>query len=429
MPSYQILNDIVRQARETLRDHPHIAALFESCFPNTLETTVRVLDDDTTFIITGDIPAMWLRDSSAQVHSYLPFLSADKDLCHLIRGLIRRQAYYILLDPYANAFTYTPGSSTHSQDIPKPDPQVWERKFEVDSLCYPLRLLHEYWKATGDIEIFDDLIHRMLRCIVRVFRTEQHHDQDSPYTFERANPLLPTDTLPFKGHGTRTNKTGMVWSGFRGSDDACTFGYLIPANAFASVVLEHVATFARDFYQDTELASDAELLRSEIKFGIETYGIVRHPLYGRIYAYETDGFGNYMLMDDANVPSLLSLPYLGFCSEDDLMYQNTRRFVLSPDNPYYYRGIYAQGLGSPHTPNGYIWPIGLIIQGLTTKDREEQDRLMTMLATTTAGTNYMHESFDPNDPHHFTRPWFSWANSFFCEFVMRWADIANTPKG
>lgn len=259
----------------------------------------------------------------------------------------------------------------------------------------------------------------MLRCIVMVIRREQHHDQDSPYYFERAN-VIQSDTLPFAGKGTRTNFTGMSWSGFRPSDDACKFGYLIPANMFAVVILSYIADFASKFYDDAALAAEASALRQEIDFGIQTYGLIDHPKYGRIYVYETDGFGNYNLMEDANVPSLLSIPYLGYRPATDPTYQNTRAFILSRDNPYYATGSQARGIGSPHTLPGYVWPISLIMQALTATTRVEQDELLTMLLNTTAGTHYMHESFDPSQPDQFSRPWFAWANSLFGEFVIKW---------
>jgi len=176
------------------------------------------------------------------------------------------------------------------------------------------------------------------------------------------------------------------------------------------------------FYDDAPLAAEANALRQEINFGIQTYGLVDHPKYGRMYAYETDGFGNYTLMDDANVPSLLSIPYLGYRPAADPIYQNTRAFVLSRDNPCYFEGTQARGIGSPHTTPGFVWPISLIMQALTAVDRAEKDALLMMLLNTTAGTNYMHESFDPSQPDRFSRPWFAWANSLFGEFVIDWAN-------
>ncbi len=422
MSRYAAVDALIDELRRgPLADHPELAATFSQCYPNVLRTTTELLDDGTTFVFTGDIPAMWLRDSSAQVSPYLPLASQDPDLRRLIRGLIRRQATYLLHDCYANAFNKDATGHGHGGDQPSPSPLVWERKFELDSLCYPITLCHAYWQATGDTAACDDAVYHMLHRVVHIMRVEQDHDHHSPYTFQRPDPLLPSDTLPFQGRGTRTNVTGMVWSGFRPSDDACTFGYLVPANMFAVVALGRAADLARTIYHDEDLAASASALREEIEFGIQTYGLVEHPRHGRIYAYETDGYGNHLLMDDANVPSLLSMPYLGYRPPDDPLYQNTRRFVLSSDNPYYAQGRYARGIGSPHTPRGHVWPIALMVQAPTSLDRAEQDELLRMLVTTTAGTGYMHESFHPDDPACFTRPWFAWANSLFGELVHRWS--------
>lgn len=402
---------------------PGLAAIFKNCFTNTLETTVERLVDGTTFVFTGDIPAMWLRDSTAQVRPYIRLAGKDGDVQQMVAGLIKRQASYLLIDPYANAFNKEPNGQGHQTDRTATNPWVWERKYELDSLCYPVQLCWDYFEATGDSTIFDKSVWAMFWRIVEVMEIEQNHDHASPYYFERpATELyLPSDTLPLGGKGTRTNFTGMVWSGFRPSDDACKFGYLLPANMFAVVVLSYIVEFATKIYQDNALATRARHLAEQIEFGIETYGIVQHPRYGQIYAYETDGFGNYNLMDDANVPSLLSIPYLGYRPADDPIYHNTRAFVLSQDNPYYFEGRYAKGVGSPHTLSGYIWPIGLIMQGLTALDWREQNELVEMLMKTTGGTDYMHESFDPNDPTRFTRNWFAWANSLFGEFIWQWA--------
>lgn len=413
---------VVRDVSAAIAEqHPALARMFAQCFPCTVETTTELLDDGTTFVFTGDIPAMWLRDSAAQVRPYLPLLANDPALAPLISGLIRRQAMYLLIDPYANAFNREPNGQGHTGDRPTPGPWVWERKFELDSLCYPVQLLHDYWQATGDHTVCGETTHQMLRRIVEVMTTEQHHRQRSTYWFERdVPPDRPLDTLANHGLGTPSNFTGMIWSGFRPSDDACTFHYLIPANMFAVVVLGQIAHMAHACFDDIELAATAETLRQQVERGIETYGVVDHPRFGRIYAYETDGFGNHLLMDDANVPSLLAIPYLGYRAANDPTYQRTRRFVLSTENPYYVEGRYARGIGSPHTPPGYLWPIALCMQGLTSIDAAEQVELLDMLAATTAGTDVMHESFDPDNPAAFTRPWFAWANSLFAEFVLRW---------
>ncbi|WP_258111870.1 glycoside hydrolase family 125 protein [Alicyclobacillus sp. SP_1] len=392
--------------------------VFKQAFSHTLDTTVRSLEDGTTFVITGDIPAMWLRDSAAQVRPYVTFAADDPELARLIKGVIKRQFLFLLIDPYANAFNSAPDNQGHREDQTMQSPWIWERKFELDSLCYPVQLCVDYIGATEDFSVLDETVHMGFARIIQVMRTEQKHDKESRYSFVR-HAESTTDTLPF-GTGTRTNFTGMVWSGFRPSDDACQFGYLIPSNMFAVVILRHMAKILRSVFSDFHLASEAEMLANEIDFGIQVYGMVDHSRYGRIYAYETDGYGNYNLMDDANVPSLLSIPYIGYRDESDPVYMNTRRFVLSEDNPYYYSGKYAKGVGSPHTPEGYVWPIALIMQGLTSSDQEERESLLRMLVSTTAGTNMMHESFDASRPENYTRPWFSWANSLFCQFVLNY---------
>ncbi len=364
---------------------------------------------------------MWLRDSSAQVRLYVPFARDDIQVRQAIRGLIKRHARCIAIDAYANAFNREPNGKGHQKDHTEMNPWVWERKYELDSLCYPVQLCKDYWDATQDNSIFNEDLHSMFSRIVDMMVVEQDHESLSTYRFER--PLcflvLPSDTLPNHGKGTPTRRTGMIWSAFRPSDDRCEFHYLIPANMFAVVVLGHIVEFARRFYQDEDLAFKACRLRDEIELGIQTYGIVDHPRFGQIYAYETDGLGHYSLMDDANVPNLLSIPYLGYRTMDDPLYQRTRDFVLSRENPFYAEGRFACGLGSPHTVKGRVWPIGLAMQGLTSSNRKEQHAILDTLANTTAGTFYMHESFDPNKPSHFTRPWFGWANSLFCSLVCK----------
>ncbi|MDD9268431.1 glycoside hydrolase family 125 protein [Paenibacillus sp. GCM10023248] len=403
------------------RIDPGLSEIFQKCYPNTLETTVEWCDDGTSFVITGDIPAMWLRDSSAQVRPYIQLATDDQDVRRLIRGVIERQARYLIFDPYANAFNKEPNGQGHKGDLTVKGPWVWERKYELDSLCYPVQLCWEYWEATQDRMIFTETVHTMFHRIIEVMHKEQRHDRDSSYSFERTD-CPSSDTLPFGGRGTRTNDTGMIWSGFRPSDDACKFGYLIPSNMFAVVILRYIGRLAKEIYHDHGLSESAYKLSEEVEFGIETYGKIKHPVYGWIYAYETDGFGNYNLMDDANVPSLLSIPYLGYRDLNDPVYRNTRNFVLSPENPHYSSGRFAQGVGSPHTPSGHVWPIALIIQGLTSNDPSEQDALVRMLTSTTAGTGYMHESFHPDKPDTFTREWFAWANSLFGEFICKWLD-------
>ena len=210
----------------------------------------------------------------------------------------------------------------------------------------------------------------------------------------------------------------MTWSGFRPSDDACQYGYLIPSNMFAAVVLGYMKGFFETYYHNQELAHEVEQLRGEILEGIRRYGIVKDEEFGEMYAYETDGMGHYNLMDDANVPSLLSLPWLGWCDKGDPLYQNTRKFILSKKNPFYFEGSAACGIGSPHTPENYIWHIGLTMQGLTSGDTKERARLLDTLLATDNDCEVMHEGFDSSDPSQFTREWFAWANSLFALYVL-----------
>ena len=410
------VESLLKEADERLSHRPKLLRMFKQCYVNTLETTTRRLADGTTYIFTGDIPAMWLRDSSAQVRHYLPLAAGDAEIRAIIEGLLRRQYFYIGVDPYANAFNEAANGNCYERDLTEQNPWVWERKYEIDSLCYPLQLTYLYWKATGSTAIFDEGFRTAARTVIRLWRVEQRHFEQSPYRFVRPNGPV-TDTLRNNGMGMPVQYTGMTWSGFRPSDDACTFGYLIPSNMFAAVVLGYVAEIADEVLRDPYLRDSALSLKDEIEFGIETYGTVLHPVYGKIYAYETDGFGNHNLMDDANVPSLLSIPYIGYRPKDDPVYRNTRRFVLSRDNPYYYEGSAARGIGSPHTPDRFIWPIALVMQALTSDDPDEIGQLLDTLTATDADTGYMHEGFHVDDPSRYTRAWFAWANSLFAELV------------
>lgn len=414
MQALKIVKERIAPLEAALSEYPDLWRVFSHCFLNTLETTVEQAKND-TFIITGDIHAMWLRDSTAQVMHYLRFAD-DESVCELILGLLERQAANILRDPYANAFNREPSSYKPYDDRPRASDWVWERKYEIDSLCNPVHLAWSYYEKTGKTDFLTENFHRMLKTIADVFETEQHHE-NSPYRFERSN-CPASDTLSNGGTGAPVAFTGMTWSGFRPSDDACEYGYLIPSNLFAAQEMRHAAAFAR-MLKDEALQRKAETLACEIEEGIQKFALVNDPQFGDILSYETDGMGHYNLMDDANVPSLLALPYLGICKKDDPLYLRTRTFVLSERNPYYYAGAQAKGVGSPHTPRGYIWPIALCVQGMTTDDTGEQAMLLNALMRTHADCFCMHESFDPNDPHQFTREWFAWANSMFGEFIYR----------
>lgn len=401
--------------------YPELAPFFKGCFLNTIETTVTKLDDGGYFVITGDIPAMWLRDSASQLTHYIRYANEDEDLKEIIRSVIARHAKFVCLDPYANAFNAVPNSKSHKDETDFQHELIWERKYEVDSLCASLYLAYQYYNETLDNSIFTEEFHEMMRKIVEVFKREQNHFQHSPYYFNRTN--CPTiDTLPNDGKGNDVLYTGMTWSGFRPSDDRCLYGYLVPSNMMAVCALKKAAQMASEGYEDTKLESECRSLAFDIDEGIKEHGIYEHDHYGKMFVYETDGMGNMLLMDDANSPSLLSAPYLGYVKADNEIYKNTRNFILSHNNPWYFEGSVAKGIGSPHTGTDKIWHISLTMQALTSTDKEEINECIRMLTTTHAGSYLMHESFNKNDDTDFTRPWFAWANSLFAELMIRLAD-------
>lgn len=393
-----------------------LAELYKNCYVSTAESALKETPDGDIFVLTGDIPAMWLRDSSAQVNHYIR-LAKDPEIAEMIKKVIRRQFKYIVTDPYANAFNETANGRGHTTDRPVQIPWVWERKYEIDSLCYPVKLLYKYYKATGDRSVIDGGFPVVMKLIAEIWKTEQNHFEKSAYRFIR-NTSNENDTISNNGMGSKVAYTGMTWSGFRPSDDGCVYGYLVPSNMFASAVLGYAA----EMLGECELTGELLKLKSEIESGIEKYAVTEHEKFGRVYVYETDGLGNYLLRDDANIPSLLSIPYLEYEKTDYEIYKNTRNLILSKENPYYFEGKYAKGIGSPHTPKGYIWHMALIMQGLTADDPSEKRRILKYLETTDAGTGYMHEGFDADNPEVFTRKWFTWPNSLLCEFVDKCID-------
>jgi meiotically up-regulated gene 157 (Mug157) protein len=401
---------------------PALAALFENCFPNTLDTTVQPGTFDgkpDTVVITGDIPAMWLRDSSAQVWPYLPLAATDPALRILLEGVIRRQTRCLLIDPYANAFMAdlsAPPLPWSVHDKTEMRPGVGERKYELDSLCYPIRLAHGYWKQTGDLGPFDAAWHEAMRLVVATMRVQQRKHGDGPYSFERASEV-PTETLAGRGFGAPLNPVGLIASGFRPSDDACTFPFLVPSNLFAVTSLRQLAEMAHTVLHDAALATSAASLADEVASALRRYAIAQTAA-GSIWAYEVDGFGSQLLMDDANVPSLLALPYLA-SSPDAALYARTRAFVWSERNPWFFRGSAGEGIGGPHEGKDMIWPMSQIVYALTSHSDAGIHRMLTMLKASAAATGFMHESYDRNDAAKFTRAWFAWANTLFGELIVR----------
>jgi len=416
---------LLAQTKARIAD-PELAWMFENCFPNTLDTTVNVgtLDGKPdTFIVTGDIDAMWMRDSSAQVWPYVQLAKQDKALQQLFRGLIHRHVRCIHIDPYANAFMPDPKAKSNldwaQHDITDMKPGVAERKWEIDSLCYPIRLAHGYWKATGDVSAFDDDWHEAMRSVLKTFRDQQRKNGHGPYQFQRTSPR-PTESQFLEGYGNPTKPVGMIHAMYRPSDDATVYPFNIPGNLFAVTSLRQLAEMLRAIRHDESSASDCLALAQEIERAVQQYGPI-HSDGGDYWAYEVDGFGNQLFMDDANVPSLLALPYLGACGQDDARYQRTRTQVWSARNPYFFKGSAGEGIGGPHEGLRMIWPMSIMMRAFTTDNSAEIAQCLAWLKSTHAGTGFMHEAFDQDDPAKYTRPWFAWANTLFGELMVELA--------
>jgi hypothetical protein len=394
-----VVTAIPAQAGDGLTLSPALNAkldrIYLTAYDETIARHVVAQRDGTSYVSTGDIDSEWLRDASAIVRPYIGLSAHDGDVQHTLRGVVARQAKYILIDPYANAFSR--------------DYRVVERKFEVDSLLYPIWFASDYYRQTGDRSIFTPTLRRAFERVVATLRNEQHHPRRSSYR----HPQLANG-----GRGSAVRYTGMVWTGFRPSDDPVRYHYNIPDNMFAAVVMRDLSSLARDVWHDRKLSVNAWGLGVEIQRGIEQYGTLELAPFGRIYAYEVDGLGHANVMDDANVPSLLSIPYFGYLPKDNSLYLATRRFALSDRNPYFYAGKYAQGIGSPHTPRGYVWPLALCVQALTATDDKEVDQVFGWIAASDVGDHRLHESFNADRPETYTREDFAWPNALYAELVL-----------
>ena len=420
--SQAVEDEIIRV--KNLLTNEKLRWMFENCFPNTLDTTVYPRKDedgkDDTFVYTGDIHAMWLRDSGAQVWPYVQLANKDPELKALLSGVIRRQFKCINIDPYANAFI-DPNDPTpnHQWMSDKTDMKLalHERKWEIDSLCYPIRLAYHYWKTTGDDSIFDEHWLAAIQNILKTFKEQQRKDGVGPYTFQRQTERQ-LDTMCNNGMGNPVNPVGLIASAFRPSDDATTFLFLIPSNFFAVTSLRKAAEILKEVNNEKKLAKECTDLADEVEKALEKYATYEHPKYGTIWAFEVDGFGNRFLMDDANVPSLLAMPYLGDVDVNDPIYQNTRKFVWSNDNPYFFKGEAGEGIGGPHIGYDMVWPMSIMMKAFTSQSDKEIKECIEMLMDTDADTGFMHESFHKDNPVKFTRAWFAWQNTLFGELIL-----------
>ncbi|WP_242119557.1 glycoside hydrolase family 125 protein [Aestuariivivens sediminicola] len=416
------VEEIIIKVKQGIRN-PELSWLFENCFPNTLDTTVDFEIKDgkpDAFIITGDIDAMWLRDSTAQIWPYLPLVNSDKKLKDLFRGLINRQTQCILLDPYANAFFKDlTRISEWKDDKPRQKPGVHERKWEIDSLCYAIRLAHGYYKETGDQSVFDSQWDKAMRLAVETLRTEQRKNGSTPYYFERVSSNS-TVTASFYGKGRPVKPVGLIASSFRPSDDGTLFPFLIPSNLFAVEALAQLSEIYKVVFRDTAFSDTCALFSEEVLEAVNTYAITEHLDYGNIYAYEVDGFGNKVFIDDPNIPSLIAMKYLiDEAYYDKVVYNNTRSYLLSHDNPYYFKGKAGEGQGGPHAGMDTIWPMGIILRAMTSTDDKEIVWCIRQLMNTHNGSGFMHETFHKDDASKYSRDWFAWANTLFGELILK----------
>jgi len=420
----------IKETKRQIKD-AKLAYMFENCFPNTLDTTVehgKLNGYPDTFVITGDIHAMWLRDSTAQVWPYLPYATEDTKLKNVIAGVVHRQTDSILIDPYANAFNKdSKKHGDHTNDHTEMKPGVFERKWEIDSLCYAVRLAYNYWKTTGDTSIFTPEWRKAAVSIYKTFKEQQRKENVGSYRFERTT-ARQLDTLCNNGYGRPLKPVGLINSSFRPSDDATTYGFLIPSNLFAVVSLRQLAEISNKVTFEMKFAKKCETFADEVENAVLKYGIHNHPVHGKVYAFEVDGFGNAVFMDDANVPSLLALPYLDCVKADDPVYQNTRNLIWSDTNPYFFKGKAAEGIGGPHVGYDMVWPMSIIMKALTSNNLKEISWCVKTLRDTDADTGFMHETFHKDDPKHFTRSWFAWANTLFGELILKLVNEKNINK-
>jgi meiotically up-regulated gene 157 (Mug157) protein len=437
--------------------------IFENAFPNTLDTTVRWHVDGVkdkaapqrrgdadawkgaqSFIVTGDINAEWLRDSTNQLAQYQRLAARDKNIYNLILGAINTQVEYIIEAPYCNAFQpppprHLPPTNNGQSDAVHPAYQpetVFECKYELDSLAAFLALSNQFHNSTGSTAFLTPRWHLALETLLGVLNSQSqptfspetgaYHPQT--YTFQRQT-TIGTETLPLAGNGNPLNGgTHLIRSAFRPSDDATTLGFLIPSNAYLAVELRRTGNLLSSPAGGDRPQVGAELLRraNQLTTAIHTHGIITHPIHGRVFAYEVDGYGSSVIMDDANLPSLLSLPLLGFCADDDPVYLSTRKMILSREgNPYFLTGSQFRGIGGPHIGLRNAWPISLMVEVMTlpvTGEHDEEILELLELIKKASPLGLIHESVDVEDVRVYTRSWFAWANSVAAQMVLDLAE-------
>lgn len=451
----ELVEKIIKDLNASMIDRD-LARIFENAFPNTLDTTVRWHVDGTqkqdtkmqqifkagssgawegaqSFIVTGDINAEWLRDSTNQLAQYQRLAKKDKRIFNLILGAINTQAEYVIESPYCNAFQPPPPSKMGPNDNGQGDnvhPQyepgkVFECKYELDSLAHFLSLGNQFYEHTGSTAFLTQRWYTALESLLQVldqqskptFNEQTGSFERQTYRFQR-NTNTGTETLNLAGNGNPLNwGTGLVRSAFRPSDDATVFGFFISANAMMAVELKRAAemlTAAGKPHVGQTLKNRGEIIEK----GVWEHGVVHHKKWGHVFAFEVDGYGSAILMDDANLPSLLALPLLGFLRKEEGTYQNTRKMILSKEgNPYYLTGKAFKGIGGPHIGLSNAWPMSLLVQAMTSDDDAEITELLEAVKQASP-LGLVHESVNVDRVRDYTRSWFAWANSVFAQTIL-----------
>jgi meiotically up-regulated gene 157 (Mug157) protein len=448
-----LVEKVIKDMNEKMLDKD-LARIFENAFPNTLDTTVKWHVDGAeksskghsswlggaeawegaqSFIVTGDISAEWLRDSTNQLAQYQRLAKKDSAIETLLLGAINTQAEYVIASPYCNAFQPPPPSKIKTSDNGQGDSvhpayepsQVFECKYEIDSLAHFLSLANQFHNHTGSTAFITKRWLQAVNSLVEVIDEQSKSTFDpktgsftlQEYRFQRQTNT-GTETLNLAGNGNPLNYgTGLVRSAFRPSDDATILGFFIPGNAMLAVELKRTA----EILQKASKASLAQELRSRgerIEKGVWEHGVVSHRKFGSVFAFEVDGYGSSILMDDANLPSLLALPLLGFLNSDDRTYQNTRKMILSKEgNPYFITGSEFEGIGGPHIGFMNAWPMSLLVQAMTSDDDAEIKGLLTAVKQASP-LGLIHESVNVEEIRDYTRSWFAWANSVYAQTIL-----------
>ncbi|KAI0921582.1 hypothetical protein AcW1_004489 [Taiwanofungus camphoratus] len=419
-----VINDMTSRLKD-----PDIARLFENTFPNTLDTTIKYFNstENLAFIITGDITAQWLRDTGNQLAQYHSLLSMDPELATLVKAIINNEARYVSQYPYCSAFQ-PPSESGLSPTVndwaigvivnpPVDNQTVYECKWELDSLCSFVKLSRSYYQATNDSSFMNDEWHSAISQIFRVIYEQSQATFDPNWNLVSyynwtgsAGSLAPS--VDNYGNGEPKAYTGLVGTSHRPSDDQSIFAFLTPANAMLTVELDYLA----DILESAGQAGTVSQLARQYS-RIITDAIWNSTLVNGRFAYETNGFGGVYMMDDANVPSLLSLPYLGFLNKTHPAYVATNKMLMSRANPYYVVGKNFSGIGGPHEDAWNPWPMALVSAIYGTDDDDEIMSYLYLIANNTAGLGLIHESINIYDASY-TRPWFAWANSYFAEMLL-----------